>query len=205
MATWRISVDGGAFATFEDSGIQNPVRTVGSQVVDTFTFHVPVADWTGAPMMEEGDVVKITRDGSPFFEGRAADPKRAGEGAEERVEYKVEGPWWWFLNLTYRQTRKHRTTSTPDTPAAIDKSRVILCADSLGATISTGAEISACATYVQAASSSAFTVGTIFAGITLWPTEARAVKCAHRVRRPSKRRSQARPRSTCRNAARFPP
>ena len=82
MATWRISVDGGAFATFEDSGIQNPVRTVGSQVVDTFTFHVPVADWTGAPMMEEGDVVKITRDGSPFFEGRAADMQREGEVAE---------------------------------------------------------------------------------------------------------------------------
>ncbi len=95
--------------TFEEWGLEQPVRRLVSQGTDTFEFQANY-DYDEDLPFDPGGVCVIKKDGAGWFYGYvAAEPVRRGSGSEESLFYTLEGPMYFLKETTFQQYWKFLT------------------------------------------------------------------------------------------------
>jgi hypothetical protein len=145
------------------SRLRRELRVCGMDYAE-FTVNSATA-LTDTPAFAYKATVRLRRvvDGTPsyWFVGRIMTQPKKGSGASEKYTVRIEGPWSWFENTTFRQP-------WAASGGGLVKPRVILFCDQSGARITTGSQIVAAAEFARAAGCpiAAVTSATVATGYT---------------------------------------
>ena len=122
--------------------------------------------------------VTLKRDGSAWFRGTVRPVTKSARGARESHDYLIEDAWADLEILTYQEQWFIRQS---DFVGAAYSPRVILGVNAGGTKITVGAQITEALTFAISAGVS-LQVGSIPAGMTLWPSEVVGMSCAEVIR-----------------------
>jgi hypothetical protein len=125
-----------------------------------------------------GSTITIAKDSVPFFRGKARRISKAGNSRSEGIDYAVEDVWADLERLTYQEPWAIRQTDYTGTAWL---PTVILGMNSSGVRISVGEQILEALNFAVARGVS-MTVGSIPAGMMLWPSKAVGMSCAAVIR-----------------------
>jgi hypothetical protein len=84
-------------------GLARPRRRLVSQGTSTLSFRRAGAAVDAAYLFPWGTIVKMFRNGVPWFYGVVTQTPSAGSGRAEDQDYVVSDPWWYLENLVYQQ------------------------------------------------------------------------------------------------------
>jgi len=105
--------------------IERMTRRLQNQLPDELAFDALVT-YDGSPLLAWGAEALITRAGVPWFRGRNNTVPSVASEADERMRYRVVGPWWWLEQVVFQQ--EWMIWSEADGHVIPKrKSRVILC------------------------------------------------------------------------------
>jgi hypothetical protein len=74
--------------------------------IDRLTFTVSGRAIDALPLFDPGNAVIVTRDGQPFFAGKAIDPRLVGQPAAEDHHYAIVSAWYDLERVYYTQSWK---------------------------------------------------------------------------------------------------
>lgn len=133
-----------------------------------------VAAFDAAPLYSYGDTVSIVRDGTQFFSGKVASRPVYGRAASEGQVVRIVDAWQDLEDTIYQEPWAVGVGSV-DFPIAI------LGIDDLGDAITTGDQVEAAINYAITAGVD-LQLGTVPAGLPLWPAEVRNISVAEVLR-----------------------
>lgn len=128
-------------------------------------------------LFEPEGVLRVFREGEPWFEGLVTRVPAWGDAQQEAREYAIAGPWWYLQNTVYQQAWKNRGSETQ-----VESGHVVLGLDSEGEPITTGAQVRAILDYARACGAP-FEVGRVFEGFHFPLLEVKDLTCAEALRR----------------------
>jgi len=175
MSTWTVQGDN-ISGTLAELSLANLRRTRVSQARDTATFDAPGAAYDGAALFSYGESVTIKKDDATWFQGPCITIPRLGEARDERITYELAGPWWYLEKCIYLQVWRVYSVADAELQNAY-KSRGILCQDSDGNRITSGAQIQAAINYCIS-KGAPITLGTVDPDIQIPWEECTDITCA---------------------------
>lgn len=124
--------------SFEEWGIKNPIRTLISLGIDTFTFETG-EDFDVENSLPLDSELIILKDDVPWFSGRVDQTPRTATGKYESHGYVVVGPWYDVRDITFQSEWNILTNPlNPDAGLTAQRtSHVILNMDIFGRSIYT--------------------------------------------------------------------
>lgn len=140
-AVWAISGKG----TFASLDLGDLRRNLVNGAPDEVTFDAP-GNALADPLFAYKESVTITKDGVAWFTGVNLTTPRLAYPAEERVQYRLAGPWWYLEQCVYQQYWKLYNAATGGVTNQY-KSRVILCHTIDGDRLDSGEQITAAINY----------------------------------------------------------
>jgi hypothetical protein len=148
-STWELSPDGGTnWVTFASLSLNTAKRHLVVFDLDRFTFRGPAALALTADLPTgfayASTIIIRLNDGATnprWFYGRMGTAPRYGSGAEESVEYTLDGPWWYLQRCMYQQSWKVYSSGGGGGIVDANKARVILSQNAAGNRIDSGAQI----------------------------------------------------------------
>lgn len=181
---WELSTDSGSnWVTFASLNLNHAVRHLVVNGLDTFTFRGPAALALTADFptgFTYGSTIIIRKnDGATnpiWFYGRLDLAPRSGSGPEESIQYRLNGPWWYLQSCAYMQSWKVFDTGGHVLVNA-NKTRVVLCQNSAGNLIDSGAQITDAIDWAISRGA-LITKGTIDSGCNLPFDERMNISCA---------------------------
>jgi len=171
-STWAIT----GLGELSTVGIENMLRVRSNMADDEVTFDAP-GDMDGAALIAYGETVAITKDGAPWFVGRCVSIPRIGTFTEEKISYRVLGPWHHLNNCTYQQSWQLHLDGAV---TSAFKSRAILGQDVNGNTITNLAEVRDIVEFAKS-KGAPISVGSIDTGINMPYEEVRDLMCAQAI------------------------
>lgn len=179
---WELSTDNGAnWATFASLSLNQARRYRVAFGLDRFSFRGPAALALTADLPSgfayASTIIVRYNDGATnpiWFYGRMGVAPRTASGAEESVQYTLDGPWWYLDRCMYQQSWK---VYGGGTVTDANKARVILCQDASGNRIDSGAQVEDAIDWAITRGAP-ITKGTIDAGINLPFDERVNISCA---------------------------
>ena len=189
-SVFTISIASSEFRPVAELGISVATRTLRNMGADIVSLDVVPGAFTDDPIINYGDLVKIQKDGSPWFQGFGMDAAISGDPAAHGHNFAVMGPWYSIDKVIYMQKFPY-VAGTGDIyssrvllGATEDNSGVVQYANS--SAIKTSVAIQKALIYARdiigTASANAFTLGfSAGSGVEMFAEEYRDTTCAQAV------------------------
>jgi hypothetical protein len=172
MSTWTINGNTPEHYGVTIAQIEFAPSAASSVMIDAAT------DFDATESFPHNSTVTILRDGLPFFRGRSRQIEKSGDDSSESVRYVVEDVWAELERITYQEAWQIRQ---PDYVGPAFLPTVILGISANGVRINVGQQITEALTFA-AARGAALTVGSVPAGMMLWPSKVVGMSCAAVIR-----------------------
>jgi len=166
---WAINGTSFAAAGIEDASVNFRTGSASSMSLQLD------AAYDAAGLLAYGAPVVVTRNGTPFFRGRAMSPQPSADDSSEGQSIEIVDAWQDLEDTIYQE------------PWAVGSGSVMLPIAILGVASGTGARITtsqqiAEAVNYAASAGVAIQMGSIPTGMPLWPSEVRNVSVAEGIR-----------------------
>jgi len=93
----------GTQRTFASLGLADLIFSFKSGTLDDAAFSAIAGDFDGEALFDYNEATKIYRDGVCWFAGRCSTVPRSGTPDEERLAYRILGPWWALQRIEFQQ------------------------------------------------------------------------------------------------------
>ena len=103
ITPFTIQFAGGGAVYLSTLGLAKPVIHIASQKESVLTFTAEGMAMDANAAANEGSVVRVLKNGTPFFAGRLFRVKRSGSGSAEGIEYEVRDEWYDLQRCVYQQ------------------------------------------------------------------------------------------------------
>lgn len=171
MSIWTVNG-----STFAELGLGNLSRRLVNQAEDEVTFDAPGTAYDADPLFDYGDTITIAKDGTRWFVGRIISNPRQATVQEERISYRVVGPWWYLTKIVYQQDWL-MWDEEEEGVLAQKKSRVIIGQNAAGERITSGEQIADVLEYARSRGAP-FMVGVIDPAVQVPWSEECDLKCS---------------------------